>query len=125
MNVLPNKTSNKKFGYFFTVIFFLISIYFFSLNNSNLFYSMLIISLFFLIISYLRDHWLKELNNSWFRLGLFLSKIISPIIIGIIFYFLITPFGIIKWIISGRNKKNIKTNWRSYSKIKSEFKNPF
>tara|TARA_B100000989_G_C19533140_1_gene471594 strand:- start:20214 stop:20591 length:378 start_codon:yes stop_codon:yes gene_type:complete len=125
MNALPNKTSNKKFGYFFTVIFFLISIYFFSLNNSNLFYSMLIISLFFLIISYLRDHWLKELNNSWFRLGLFLSKIISPIIIGIIFYFLITPFGIIKWIISGRNKKNIKTNWRSYSKIKSEFKNPF
>lgn len=125
MNDLSNKTSNKKFGYFFTIIFFLMSIYFFSLNDSNLFYLMLIISLFFLIISYLRDHWLRELNNSWFRLGLFLSKIISPIIIAIIFYFLITPFGIIKWIISGRNKKKIKTNWRSYSKIKSEFKNPF
>tara|TARA_X000000950_G_scaffold289121_1_gene409940 strand:+ start:402 stop:779 length:378 start_codon:yes stop_codon:yes gene_type:complete len=125
MNALSNKTSNKKFGYFFTIIFFLMSIYFFSFNDSNLFYLMLIMSLFFLIISYLRDHWLKELNNSWFRLGLFLSKIISPIIIGIIFYFLITPFGIIKWIISGRNKKNNKTNWRSYSKIKSEFKNPF
>lgn len=125
MNALSNKTSNKKFGYFFTIIFFLMSIYFFSFNDSNLFYLMLIMSLFFLIISYLRDHWLKELNNSWFRLGLFLSKIISPIIIGIIFYFLITPFGIIKLIISGRNKKNNKTNWRSYSKIKSEFKNPF
>ena len=125
MNALSNKTSNKKFGYFFTIIFFLMSIYFFSFNDSNLFYLMLIMSLFFLIISYLRDHWLKELNNSWFRLGLFLSKIISPIIIGIIFYFLITPFGIIKWIISGRNKKNNKTDWRSYSKIKSEFKNPF
>ena len=85
---LSNKTSNKKFGYFFTIIFFLISIYFFSSNNLNLFYLMLIISLFFFIISYFRDYWLKELNNSWFRLGLFLSKMISPIIISIIFYFL-------------------------------------
>mgnify|MGYP000200437253 FL=1 len=125
MNTLLNKTSNKKFGYFFTFIFLLISIYFFSLNNSNLFYLMLIISLSFLIISYFRDHWLKELNNSWFRFGLFLSKIISPLIISIIFYFLITPFGVIKRIINMTKKNNIETTWRDCNKTKSDFKNPF
>ena len=125
MNTLSNKTSNKKFGYFFAFIFFLISIYFFSLNNLNLFYLMLIISLSFLIISCLRDHWFKELNNSWFRFGWFLSKVISPLIISIIFYFLITPFGVIKRIIHITKKTNIETNWRNCNKTKSDFKNPF
>ena len=86
---------------------------------------MLIISLSFLIISYLRDHWFKELNNSWFRLGLFLSKIISPIIISVIFYFLITPFGVIKRVINKTKKNKNGTAWRNCIKNKSDFKNPF
>ena len=85
----------------------------------------MIISLSFLIISYFRDHWLKELNNSWFRFGLLLSKIISPLIISIIFYFLITPFGVIKRIINMTKKNNIETTWRDCNKTKSDFKNPF
>ena len=125
MNTLSNKTSNKKFGYFFTIIFFFIFIYFFSSNNLNLFYLMLIISLFFFIISYFRDYWLKELNNSWFRLGLFLSKMISPIKISIIFYFLIIPFGVIKRVVNKTKKNYNETAWRNCSKNKSDFKNPF
>ena len=125
MKIQFNSTSNKKFGYFFSVIFFLISFYFFNFKNLNIFYFTIFLGTSFFTISLFRDYWLKELNNSWFKLGILMSRVISPLIIGIIFYFLITPFGIVKRIINIRKKNNVNSTWRNYSKIKSDFKNPF
>jgi len=125
MNTLSNKTSNKKFGYFFSIIFFLLSVYFFSLKIIHLFYFFIILSIIFFIVSFFKDYWFKELNNSWFNLGLLLSRIISPLIISIIFYFLIVPFGLIKSIINKTQKTNNKTTWRDCNKTKSNFENPF
>ena len=125
MNNQSNLTSNKKFGYFFSIIFFLLSVYFFSLKIIHLFYFFIILSIIFFIVSFFKDYWLKELNNSWFNLGLLLSRIISPLIISIIFYFLIVPFGLIKSIINKIQKTNNKTTWRDCNKTKSNFENPF
>ena len=64
MKIQFNSTSNKKFGYFFSVIFFLISIYFFNLKNLNIFYFTIFLGTSFFTISLFRDYWLKELNNA-------------------------------------------------------------
>tara|TARA_Y100000996_G_C22440325_1_gene609533 strand:+ start:546 stop:932 length:387 start_codon:yes stop_codon:yes gene_type:complete len=128
MTEIKNKTSNKNFGFFFTAIFTFLSLFFFYKNLSNYFYIFIIISLFFLLITLTKNSWLTHFNNGWFKLGIVLSKLISPIIITIIFYFVIIPFGIIKKIFTSikiqKNNKS-KTYWINYIKNKSNFDNPF
>mgnify|MGYP001341075687 FL=1 len=128
MTEIKNKTSNKNFGFFFTAIFTFLSIFFFYKNLSNYFYIFIIISLFFLLITLIKNSWLTHFNNGWFKFGIVLSKLISPIIITIIFFFVIIPFGIIKKIFTSikiqKNNKS-KTYWINYNKNKSNFDNPF
>lgn len=129
MNTLPNKTSNKKFGYFFFFLFMLLAIYFFLKDKDKLLYIFVILSAIFFTVTYYKDLWLKELNNVWFNLGIFLSKLVSPLILAIIFYFIITPFGIIKKIFklgTANNKNKIADSfWRDCIKEKNNFNNPF
>lgn len=37
---------------------------------------------------------LRSLNQLWFRLGLLLGRIVSPIVLGVIYFLWITPFAI-------------------------------
>lgn len=124
-----NLTSNKKFGYFFSIVFIILTIYFFFKNNQFFLYFFLTLSLVFILITIFKDFWLKELNNIWFNLGILLSKLVSPLILAIIFYFIITPFGIIKKIfkLGTVNYKNKKINsfWRDCVKEKENFDDPF
>ena len=99
--------SNKKFGYFFSLIFFLLSIYFFNLENQNLGYTFISISLIFLFVTLVKPNSLFFLNKLWMRLGFFLGTIINPIILGILFFGLITPYGLFIKLI-GRDELNIK-----------------
>ena len=55
----------------------------------------LIISLIFLILGLLNSKILTPLNKLWFKFGIFLGKIISPLIMGIIFFLVVTPIGLI------------------------------
>jgi len=129
MKTQSNITSNKKFGYFFTSIFFLLSIYFFNLNSLNPFYLTIFLSLIFFLITLFKDYWLKELNNIWFKFGILLSKLISPLILAFIFYFIITPFGVIKKIFKlgtiNYENKNKNSFWRDCKKTNNDFNNPF
>lgn len=107
--------SNKKFGFFFSFVFLIISIYFFySINYivGNLF---LIIGLFFLIVTLLNAKLLLPLNKLWMRLGVLLGMIVSPIVLGIIFFGLFTPYSLVMKAM-GRdvlslNQKNKKSYW--------------
>ena len=78
--------SNKSFGIVFFVVFLLISLYPL-LNNESIRIWSLIISIIFLILGILDSKILSPLNKIWFKFGIFLGKIISPIIMGIIFFF--------------------------------------
>ena len=87
--------SNYKFGYFFTFIFLSSSIYFYFKEVILTFYILGIISLVFFIITTFNADILKPLNKSWMSFGLVLQMIVSPIVLGTIFFIIFTPISIL------------------------------
>ena len=83
-------SSNRSFGIVFFVVFALIALYPL-INNGEIRTWSVIISLIFLILGLLNSIILTPLNKLWFKFGIFLGKIISPLIMGIIFFLVVTP----------------------------------
>ena len=120
--------SNRSFGLVFFVVFLLISVYPL-INNENLRYWSLIISLIFLVLGLINSKLLTPLNKIWFKFGIILGKIISPMIMGIIFFFVVTPIGILMRIFK-KDLLNLKVNndksyWIEKTEPKSKMKNQF
>lgn len=86
--------SNQKFGSFFTIIFFAIACYCWFSLAINLAFVFLFIASSFLIISLLKPNLLFPLNKLWMQIGILLSVIINPIVLGIIYFLLFTPTAI-------------------------------
>ena len=88
------RTSEKSFGILFFVVMFLIGIWPL-LNNNSVRVWALVLSFIFLGIALLKQELLKPLNSLWIKFGENLGKIISPIVMAIIFFFMITPLSFI------------------------------
>ena len=86
--------SNKSFGIVFFVVFLLIALYPLIYNEEIRVWSV-IISLIFLVLGLLNSKILNPLNKLWFKFGIFLGKVISPIVMGLIFFFVVTPIGLL------------------------------
>ena len=120
--------SNRSFGIVFFIVFLIVAIYPF-FNQGELRLWSLIISIIFLFLGLLDSKILTPLNKLWFKFGIFLGKIISPIIMGIIFFLVVTPIGLIMRLI-GKDLLNLKySNNKSYwiekNGPKSKMKNQF
>jgi len=120
--------SNRSFGIVFFVVFLLISIYPL-INEGNIRYWSLIISFIFLILGFLNSKILTPLNKIWFKFGIFLGRIISPLVMGIIFFFVVTPTGLLMRIFR-KDLLNLKFNsdksyWIKKTEPKSKMKNQF
>ena len=87
--------SNKKFGFFFTIITSIIGIYFFYNKNINITYIAFTISLLFFLITIFNADLLLPFNKIWMHFGLILGIIINPIVLGLIFFTIFTPVGVI------------------------------
>ena len=105
-NLLP---SNKKFGYTFSIIFSLFFLYFFIYGSFQTYIIFGFISFLFLLMAIFFSELLLPLNILWFRLGIILGKIISPIVIGLIFFFIITPIALLGRLM-GRDELKLKRN---------------
>ena len=121
-------SSNRSFGIVFFVVFILISLYPL-INNDGIKIWSLFISLIFLILGLLNSKILTPLNKLWAKFGIFLGKIISPIIMGIIFFLVVTPIGLIMRLL-GKDVLNLKYNdyksyWIEKTGPKSKMKNQF
>ena len=121
-------SSNRSFGIVFFVVFLIIAIYPLTKSGDVRLWSV-IISIIFLVLGLLNSKILTPLNKFWFKFGIFLGKIISPIIMGIIFFFVVTPIGLIMRIF-GKDVLNLKfsknkTYWIEKSGPKSKMKNQF
>ena len=121
-------SSNRSFGIVFFIVFLLIAIYPL-LNNGELRIWSLIIAMIFLVLGLIKSKVLTPLNKLWFKFGLLLGKIVSPLIMGIIFFFIVTPTAFIMRII-GKDLLNLKfsnkkTYWIEKTGPKSKMKNQF
>ena len=120
--------SNKSFGIVFSALFLLISLYPL-INNENIRIWSLVICIIFLILGLLNSKFLTPLNKLWFKFGIFLGKIISPFILGIIFFGVVTPTSLLMRLLRKDllnlkfNKK--KTYWNEKEGPRSKMKNQF
>ena len=121
-------SSNKSFGVVFFIVFLLIGVYPLLKGNDLRIWS-LIISFIFLALGLINSRTLTPLNRLWFKFGLLLGKFISPIIMGIIFFIVVTPIGIIMRLLR-KDLLNLKYNqkktyWIEKVGPKSKMKNQF
>ena len=121
-------SSNKSFGIVFAVVFSLITLWPLIKGNEIRLWS-LIIAIIFLTLGLLNSKILTPLNKLWFKLGVLLGNFIAPIIMGIIFFFVVTPTGIIMKLLRKDliklKKNNDKSYWIEKKDIKSSMKNQF
>ena len=99
--------SNKKFGYFFTFLFALVTTYFFVNSVEVWAYFFLIVAVIFFIITITKAEILSPLNKIWMRFGLMLGLIISPLVVGLIFFCIFTPLAFLMRL-SGRDELRLK-----------------
>ena len=120
--------SNRSFGIVFFTVFLIIATYPL-INNGEIRIWSLILSLTFLILGLLNSKILYPLNKIWFKFGLLLGKLVSPLIMAIIFFLVVTPIGILMRILN-KDLLNLKFNknksyWIEKNEQKSKMKNQF
>lgn len=123
--------SNRKFGLFFTLVFTVVAAYFYYSANISWAYVFIGAASIFLLVTLINSDLLLPLNKLWMRFGLLLGMIVSPIVLGIIFFGLFTSIAILMRL-SGRDELRLKfshkaSHWISRDEpIKSEsFGNQF
>ena len=120
--------TNKSFGIVFFLFFLIVSI-FPLFKDGNIRIWSLIIAIIFLILGLSNSKALTPLNKIWFKFGILLGNFVSPIVMGVVFFAIVTPTSLIMKIL-GKNllnlkKGNKKTYWIDKSEIKSKMKNQF
>ena len=122
-------SSNRSFGIVFFVVFFIIAVYPIFKGGDLRTWS-IVISLIFLVLGILNSKLLLPLNKIWFKFGLFLGKLVSPIVMGIIFFLVVTPIGLFmkligKDLIGLKIQKNINSYWIKREKNITTMKRQF
>ena len=120
--------TNKSFGIVFFLFFLIVSL-FPLFKDGNIRIWSLIIAVIFLVLGILNSKILTPLNKIWFKFGILLGSFVSPIVMGVVFFAIVTPTSIIMRVL-GKNLLNLKkdnknTYWIARSKIKSMMKNQF
>ena len=120
--------SNRSFGIVFFVVFLIIATYPL-INGDELRLWSLIISIVFLSLGLVNSKILNPLNKLWFKFGIFLGKIISPLVMGIIFFLVVTPIGLLMRLLN-KDLLNLRFNnngsyWIEKTEPKSKMKNQF
>ena len=120
--------SNRNFGIVFFIVFLVIALWPLLKQNEIRIWS-LIISITFLLLGLINSTLLTPLNKLWFKFGILLGNIISPIIMGIIFFFVVTPTGLLMKIFKkdplNLKKNNNNTYWTDKDNNNNSMRNQF
>ena len=121
-------SSNRSFGIVFFIFFLIVSI-FPLFKDEDIRIWAVIVAIIFLILGLLNSSVLSPLNKIWFKFGILLGNFISPIIMGLVFFIVITPTAFLMRAF-GKDLLNLKKNnkksyWIEKSPIKSKMKNQF
>ena len=125
---IKNTVTNKNFGLTFFIVFLIITFWPLLYNEQIRIWS-LIVGFIFLILGLLNSKILTPINILWFKFGIILGKFVSPIVMGVIFFLIVTPISIIVKIF-GKDLLNLKYNnqksyWVDKKGPKSKMKNQF
>ena len=120
--------SNRSFGIVFSIVFLIIALYPL-LNDDTVKIWLIILSLTFFILGLLNSNILSPLNRIWFKFGIILGGIVSPIVMGLVFFFVVTPISLILRLLK-KDTLNLKKNdsmtyWINKLDKKSKMKNQF
>ena len=94
MKKINQKSSNRSFGYVFFIVFLILGIWPL-INDESIRIWSILLSFAFLVLGFLNSKILSPLNYIWFQFGLFLGNFISPIIMALLFFVVISPIGLI------------------------------
>ena len=106
------KNNNITFGILFFFFFLIIGLYPLKSDQAIRVWSV-VLSLVLLIITIIKPNLFTFLNRSWIQFGIFLGKIISPIVMGLVFFFVVTPIGMLVRILK-KDVMGLKTGASSY-----------
>jgi len=115
LQIMHNKSSNRSFGILFFIVFLAIGLWPLTSNNEINLY-LIIISIIFLILGILNSKILTPLNNLWIKFGELLGKIIAPIVMGVVYFIILTPISLLvrifgKDLLGLKYSKNLNSYW--------------
>ena len=124
-----NISSNRNFGLVFFVIFLIVALWPLKYEEDIRLWS-LVISIIFFILGVINSKLLTPLNKIWFKFGILLGSIVSPIIMGIVYFAVVTPTGILmrllgKDLLKTTKTKSISTYWMKRDKKQTSMKKQF
>ena len=122
-------SSNRSFGLVFFLVFLIIALWPLKYEEDIRLWS-LALSIIFFILGVLNSKLLTPLNKLWFKFGIFLGSIVSPIIMGIVYFLVVTPTGIFmrllgKDLLKTSKVKNASTYWLKRDKQHGTMKKQF
>tara|TARA_B100000745_G_scaffold95174_1_gene60153 strand:+ start:119 stop:514 length:396 start_codon:yes stop_codon:yes gene_type:complete len=122
-------SSNRNFGLVFFVVLLIIALWPLK-YESDIRLWVIILSLVFLVLGVLNSRFLSPLNKLWFKFGILLGSIVSPIVMGAVFFIVVTPVGLImrflgKDLLRINKNKTISTYWINRDKQKKTMKKQF
>jgi len=104
--------SNRKFGFFFTFVFLAAGSFFYFTAATVAAFILFFLSGSFLAATLLKADILLPLNKLWMRFGLLLGMIVSPIVLGLIFFGLFTPIALVMRL-AGRDELRLRFRKKS------------
>ena len=121
--------SNRSFGLVFFAVFLIVALWPLKYEEDIRLWS-LVLSIIFFILGILNSQLLTPLNKLWFKFGMFLGLIVSPIVMGIVYFLVVTPIGIFmrllgKDLLKTSKAKNASTYWIKRINKQSTMKKQF
>ena len=122
-------SSNRSFGFVFFVVFLIVALWPLKYGEDSRLWS-LSLSIIFLILGVLNSKLLTPLNKLWFKFGIFLGSIVSPVVMGMVYFIVVTPVGIFmrllgKDLLKTSKAKNTSTYWIKRINKQSTMKKQF
>ena len=128
-NVSIKMSSNRSFGLLFFIVFLAISLWPL-ISQEDLRLWAFILAIIFLVLGILNSKFLTPLNKLWMKFGLFLGSIIAPFVMGVVYFMVVTPVGLImrslgKDLLRMKKNKSASTYWIPREKQNDTMKRQF
>ena len=120
--------TNRNFGFVFCIVFLLIALWPLLNGNEVRIWALTVSAVFFILGSF-NSNLLLPLNKLWFKFGILLGNIVAPSVMGIVYFFVVTPTGLIMRMLRkdllNLKKNNKNTYWIDKDNSNSNLKNQF